>query len=236
MKKTLSCFLALIMILSCFSVIGFAGDDYTRAYTVALDSSSAGIMELVTLDPEILEPIGANYTDTFGYFIPENETAVPGTKTASNKAVIAVRAAYTNRLDQTSCIKVFPKTKNVDILNGVEYETRPEILNYDPVSAYGTPLHMEILKNKGGFPIDENGNLLNVKKDTGGNWVGADSDKFIFVAEFYCVTEDIVVGVYNVSDESISDVKDFLFNMFNFFVNLIKWFFGLTTAKPQWPV
>ncbi len=49
---------------------------------------------------------------------------------------------------------------------------------------------------------------------------------------FANVSEDIVVKVYNVSDESIGNVKDFLFSMFKFFENLIRWFFALTPFKP----
>ncbi len=46
----------------------------------------------------------------------------------------------------------------------------------------------------------------------------------------YCltnVTSDTVVTVYNLQDESLASVKDFLMNFANFFLNLFNWFFGL---------
>lgn len=46
----------------------------------------------------------------------------------------------------------------------------------------------------------------------------------------YCienVTEDMVIMAYNLQEESLAWVKDFLLDFGNFFINLITWFFGL---------
>lgn len=41
------------------------------------------------------------------------------------------------------------------------------------------------------------------------------------------VQEDLYIYVANLEKASFADLKDFLMNMFNFFLNLMKWFFGL---------
>lgn len=41
------------------------------------------------------------------------------------------------------------------------------------------------------------------------------------------VKEDLYIYVCNLEKASFADLKDFLLNMFNFFVNAIKWFFGI---------
>ncbi len=41
------------------------------------------------------------------------------------------------------------------------------------------------------------------------------------------VSEDLYIYVANLEKASFADLKDFLLNMFNFFLNLMKWFFGL---------
>ncbi len=41
------------------------------------------------------------------------------------------------------------------------------------------------------------------------------------------VEEDLYIYVANLEKASFADLKDFLLNMFNFFLNLMKWFFGL---------
>jgi hypothetical protein len=41
------------------------------------------------------------------------------------------------------------------------------------------------------------------------------------------VKEDLYIYVCNLEKASFADLKDFLFNMFNFFLNFIKWFFGV---------
>lgn len=41
------------------------------------------------------------------------------------------------------------------------------------------------------------------------------------------VTEDQVIKVYNLQEDSLSDIKDFLMNFAKFFRDLITWFFGL---------
>ena len=113
---------------------------------------------------------------------------------------------------------------NADIISGVEYEN----------SNYGTILNMTVLTNDEGHPIDEYGNELAVQEvDKQGydRWEGVDKKNLIYVGTFANVTEDIVVKVYNVSDDSIGNVKDFLFSMFKFFENLIRWFFALTPFK-----
>lgn len=41
------------------------------------------------------------------------------------------------------------------------------------------------------------------------------------------VEEDLYIYVANLEKESFADLKDFLMNMMNFFLNLMKWFFGV---------
>ena len=41
------------------------------------------------------------------------------------------------------------------------------------------------------------------------------------------VEEDLYIYVANLEKASFADLKDFLLNMFNFFLDLMKWFFGL---------
>ncbi len=41
------------------------------------------------------------------------------------------------------------------------------------------------------------------------------------------VEEDLYIYVCNLEEESFASLKDFLLNMFNFFLNLMKWFFGV---------
>ena len=41
------------------------------------------------------------------------------------------------------------------------------------------------------------------------------------------VEEDLYIYVANLEKESFASLKDFLFNMMNFFLNLMKWFFGV---------
>lgn len=41
------------------------------------------------------------------------------------------------------------------------------------------------------------------------------------------VNEDLYIYVCNLEQASFADLKDFLLNFFNFFVDLIKWFFGV---------
>lgn len=41
------------------------------------------------------------------------------------------------------------------------------------------------------------------------------------------VTEDLYIYVANLEKASFADLKDFLLNMFNFFLNWMKWFFGI---------
>lgn len=41
------------------------------------------------------------------------------------------------------------------------------------------------------------------------------------------IQEDLYIYVANLEKASFADLKDFLMNMFNFFLNLMKWFFGL---------
>lgn len=42
------------------------------------------------------------------------------------------------------------------------------------------------------------------------------------------VSEDLYIYVANLEKAQMADLKDFLMNMFYFFLNLMKWFFGLS--------
>ncbi len=41
------------------------------------------------------------------------------------------------------------------------------------------------------------------------------------------IEEDLYIYACNLETESFAGIKDFLLNMFNFFLNLMKWFFGV---------
>lgn len=42
------------------------------------------------------------------------------------------------------------------------------------------------------------------------------------------VEEDVVVAVYNLQNGNLPEIKDFLYDMFHFFLQLFQWFFGLS--------
>ncbi|MBQ6067764.1 MAG: hypothetical protein IJK89_13210 [Clostridia bacterium] len=215
MKKILSVVLAAVLALACLHVIVFAEDGYTKACSVSLENVTSAKVELVELTADNLKDAIAEPDKyvTRQYYVPEGETAV-----------IALRTISTYIFDSTCRVKVYPSSMNADIISGVEYEN----------SNYGTILNMTVLTNDEGHPIDEYGNELAVQEvDKQGydRWEGVDKKNLIYVGTFANVTEDIVVKVYNVSDDSIGNVKDFLFSMFKFFENLIRWFFALTPFK-----
>ena len=216
MKKTLSCLLAVLMALMCFAPAVFAADAYTAARCVTLENVSATKVELVELTEDNLKDAIADPSGyvTNGYYVPDGGTAV-----------IALRTVSSYTFDTTSRVKVYPSSMNVDIITGEEYEN----------SAYGAILNMTVLCNDEGQPIDEYGNELRVQEvDKQGydRWEGADKKYLIYVGTFANVTEDIIVKIYNVQDENIGGVMDFLLSMFKFFENLIRWFFALTPFKP----
>ena len=215
MKKILACLLAVVMALTCLMTFAFAEDSYTSSHCVTLESVTAVKVELVDLTEENLKDAVSDPSGylTNGYYVPHGGTAV-----------IALRAAGSYLFDVTSRVKVYPASMNADIIKGKEYEN----------SAYGTILNLTVLCDDEGQPIDEAGNKLDVREvDKQGydRWEGADKEELIYVGSFANVTEDIVVKVYNVSDEAIGGVKDFLFSMFKFFENLIRWFFALSPFK-----
>lgn len=215
MKKMISCLLAAVLAFSCLGVIAFAEDGYTKACAVRLENSTAAKVELVELTEDNLKDAIADPSKyvTGQYYVPEGGTAV-----------IALRTISTYIFDSTSRVKVYPASMNTDIITGVEYEN----------SSYGSILNVTVLTNDEGQPIDEYGNELAVQEvDKQGfdRWEGSDKKNLIYVGTFTNVTEDLYVKVYNVSDDSIGNVKDFLFSMFKFFENLIRWFFALTPFK-----
>ncbi len=215
MKKTLACLLAAVLALTCLLPIAFAEDAYTITHCVTLESVTAAKVELVDLTEDNLKDAIADPSGyiTNNFYVPQGSTAV-----------IALRAISSYVFDSTSRVKVYPTSMNADIITGVEYEN----------SAYGTILNMTVLCDDEGQPIDEFGNKLDVQEvDKQGyrRWEGSDKKNLIYVGTFADVTEDIVVKVYNVSDDSIGNVKDFLLSMFTFFENLIRWFFALTPFK-----
>lgn len=215
MKKTLACLLAVLMTLLCLAPVAFAQDAYTATHCVTLESATAATVDLVELTEDNLKNAIADPSGyiTNGYYVPDGGTAV-----------IALRAASGNVFDSTCRVKVYPSSLNTDIITGVEYEN----------SAYGTILNMTVLCDDEGQPINELGEKLDVKEvDKQGydRWEGSGKRDLIYVGTFANVKEDIVVKVYNVTSDSIGNVRDFLFSMFKFFENLIRWFFALTPFK-----
>ena len=216
MKKVFACVLAVVTALACLAPAVLAADAYTKSHCVTLESNSAAKVELVELTAENLQDALADPSAylTNSYYVTDGGTAV-----------IALRTVSTYTFDTTSRVKVYPASMNVDIITGVEYEN----------SVYGSILNMTVLCDDEGQPIDEYGNKLNVREvDKQGydRWEGADKKNLIYVGSVADVSEDLIVKIYNVTTDSIGDVKDFLFSMFKFFENLIRWFFALTPFKP----
>ena len=215
MKKTLACLLAAVMTLMCLAPIAFAEDAYTTSHCVKLENVTAAKVELVDLKEEYLQDAIADPSAyaTNGFYVPDGETAV-----------IALRTVSSYVFDATSRVKVYPASMNVDIISGTEYEN----------SSYGAILNLTVLCDDEGQPIDEYGNKLDVTEvDKQGydRWEGSDKKNLIYVGTFANTSEDLVVKVYNVEQETIGSVRDFLFSMFKFFENLIRWFFALTPFK-----
>lgn len=215
MKKSLSCLLALLLAFACFAPAVFAEGGYTKSHSVTLERVTAAKADLVELTEDNLKDAIADPSQylTRNYYVPDGDTAV-----------IALRARSGYVFDSTSRVKVYPSSINVDIINGEEYEG----------SAYGTILNLTVLCDDEGQPIDEFGNKLNVTEvDKQGydRWEGSDKKNLIYVGTFANTSEDLVVKVYNVEQETIGSVRDFLFSMFKFFENLIRWFFALTPFK-----
>ena len=46
-----------------------------------------------------------------------------------------------------------------------------------------------------------------------------------------CVEEDLIVAVYNLQRTNHAVIKDFLLDMFNFFLEFFRWFFGLAKTN-----
>ena len=213
MKKTLACLLAALLALACLAPAVFAAD-VTVAHSVRLESASAGRVELVDLTADNLKDAVADPSGliTNGYYVADGATAV-----------IALRAAGQYIIDSTSRVRVYPASVNSDIISGREYDNN-----------YGEILNVTVLCDDSGQPIDEFGNRLDVTEvDAQGyeRWEGSDKEALIYVGHFSNVTEDLVVKVYNVQSDSIGNVRDFLFSMFKFFENLLRWFFALTPFK-----
>ena len=215
MKKVLSCLLACVLALMCLAPIAFAEGSYTKTHVVKLEDVTSAKVELVDLTEENLKDAIADPSGylTNGFYVADGATAV-----------IALRAVGSYVLDSTSRVKVYPTSMNVDIITGEEYEN----------SAYGTILNLTVLCDDEGQPINELGEKLDVQevdKQGYNRWEGADKQELIYIGTFANVTEDIVVKVYNVDKDSIGNIRDFLFSMFKFFENLIRWFFALTPFK-----
>ena len=215
MKKALSCLLAFLLAFACLTVVASAEGGYTKAHSVTLESTTAARVDLVELTAENLSGAIASPEKyvTNNYYIADGGTAV-----------IALRGHSTNIFDVSTRVKVYPSSMNADIINGEEYENSP----------YGDILNMTVLCDDEGQPIDEYGNKLDVievDKQGYDRWEGSGKKDLIYVGTFSNVTEDIIVKVYNVYSDSVGNVWDFLFSMFKFFENLIRWFFALTPFK-----
>ena len=215
MKKTLACLLAALLTLACFAPAVFAEGGYTKSHSVTLENGTSSKVYLVELTEDNLKDAIADPSRylTNNYYIPDGGTAV-----------IALSARGKYIFDTTSRVKVYPSSINVDIINGEEYEGSP----------YGDILNLTVLCDDEGQPINALGEKLEVTEvDKQGydRWEGPDKQDLVYVGTFANVTEDIVVKVYNVEMESIGNVRDFLFSMFKFFENLIRWFFALTPFK-----
>lgn len=173
MKKIISVILACLMLFTAFGCIALAADGYTAAYTVSLDGGSA---ERMTIVP-VKYPVEKNEDDSLvtldSFYVAEG----------GDFHFIAVpNGSY--RFDQTTCIKAFPESLYVDIIEGNEYKAD---------SPYGKIIEPD---KEGVYTVSG-------------------------------IHEDTVIKVYNLQEDSLSDVKDFLLNFAQFFINLIKWFFGL---------
>ena len=204
MKKFISCFLALIMIFGCFSLCA-AADGYTKAFLITVEEDSAKKIRLVPVECE------ADPSAAFGYSPVYNEDGTAKIRTDSE--------GKTNTYVEDGKPFFFYYETLSD--NKADYTTR---LRAFPASHY-----LDIVE---GADFDD-AEIYDSEEDTYGilEALGTDSAKHdIFVIP--AVKEDKVVGVYNMQSKSIASVKETLLEGFQFFIELIKWFFGLRADFP----
>lgn len=101
------------------------------------------------------------------------------------------------QFDGTVVVKAFPSTYYLDMIKSVDETDESEGLVLEPYA----------------YKYKDN---------------PADEKEEVKTADIYtipAVNEDMVIVVYNMTKKGTASVKDFLLNMFNFFLNWIKWFF-----------
>ena len=263
MKKVISVILACVMAFSALGCIALAADSYTKVYSVILESGSESRVEFVHIDPAYLEGKIAGNPEDYAteLYVTEKDGAGSAELSAYNRVVIALRGKGSYAPDQTTAVKIYPKTMDTDIITGVEYGDRlPTALiatlgedgyekqNYaTPLIVVGNksntlagnhesiPADFSVLRDTDGDPINEYGEKVNKKLKDDGTYRELEFSQYaseiIYTFTFYNVTEDIVVRPCNVEMDSVSGAKSFVMNLIDFFRQLIEWFFGLFGRK-----
>lgn len=113
MKKFLSCFIALLMIISGFAVMASAADSYTKAHAITVAEESAKKIQLIPVEFPVEKDENGNPV-----FVPLDTSYVADG--SDFHFILVCKGQYA--FDQTTRVKVFPTSKYLDIIEGVEYE------------------------------------------------------------------------------------------------------------------
>lgn len=104
-----------------------------------------------------------------------------------------------NAFDQSTKVRAYPTSRYIDIIEGKDFEF--------------------IDKTPDGKVIDKAYDPI-----AGYGVLSPDKDGVYTIT---AVNQDLTISTANLQTKSIAGVKDFLLNFFQFFINWMKWFFGL---------
>lgn len=104
-----------------------------------------------------------------------------------------------NAFDQTTKVRAYPTSRYLDIIEGVDFEF--------------------IEKTPDGKIVDKPYDPV-----SGYGVLSPDKDGVYTITS---VNQDLTISTANLQSKSIAGVKDFLLNFFQFFINWMRWFFGL---------
>lgn len=214
MKKFISCFLAALMILSCFGTVAFADNSgYTKSHLINLEEDTAKDITIVQVAYQ--EDAGKNpvapVKDENGDLVVLDSLYV----TDGNNFYFIVIPDNGVTLDFTSTLRAFSTTYYRDMVQGKR--------EFDEQKTYSwyTDNNNNLTTDADAYGIIQRVQRAEEIDPATGERKGID----IFMIPK--VNEDKTIFAYNISDGSLSTVKQGLLEAFEFFLNLIKWFFGL---------
>lgn len=253
MKKTLSVILSVLLIFSAFSCAALAADNYTDAFIIELEESSADRMAII---PVLLTTDGKIILDHFGSYIVDNnvsrQLAKPENLTTDEKGnpVFDFNALYKSLddsekeqfLKDNAGFSTFVITEPGVMIfykNDLDVDGALLMLETDsplvPTSCYARDGRDFVfaLAAVGSYRFDQTTCIKTfpagyetqiLQGEILGETLDPDADMLYTIPAVSC---DTVIQAYNIQPDSISNVKDFLMNMGKFFRDLIIWFFGL---------